>query len=90
VSECFVFCEWGGTRFSIILFRPKNGGKSEKKKLEKIQKGEKTPEQQQKAKQKKKGERENKTVFGRAKNALARRVQKSSLRLCQSMLVIKE
>ena len=86
MSECFVFCEWGGTRFSI-LFRPKNGGKSEKKKLEKIQKGEKTPEQQ-KSKQKGK-ERENKTVFGRAKNALARRVQKSSLSLCR-MLVIKE
>jgi len=39
--------------------------------------------------QSKKERRENKTVFGRAKNALARRVQKSSLSLCR-MLVIKE
>ena len=43
---------------SIILFRPKNGGKSEKKKLEKIQKGEKTPEQQ-KSKQKGKEREQN-------------------------------
>ena len=66
---------------------PKNGGKSEKKKLEKNKREEKNTNNKS---QSKKERRENKTVFGRAKNALARRVQKSSLRLCQSMLVIKE
>ena len=53
---------------------PKNGGKSEKKKLEKNKREEKqqifiTFLPTTKVKVKRKGERKTKTVFGRAKNA---------------------